>query len=562
MRTTEDRTDAMSRSSKVATSPVHVVCADRVVTGAGVDVAAVAISGEVVVAAGSRAELTHAFPDATSTDYGDATVVAGFNDAHAHPTMMALQLLGTDLSPESVPDCTAFDDRLRSAIGTARRGDWVRGYRYDHVRSTGGDIVTRADLDALSADVPIVVTHVGAHWGVVNSAALRAAGLIDSDGVARRDLDPLYGCDEAGRLTGHLSEQALFDFTYPSLSRTRSLAPTLDGDEVLGAAGRAVGTFLRAGVTSICDAMVGPEELRLLQRLRADGRLDVRITALMTYPHIAVLRAAGIEAGFGDRWLRIGGIKAFLDGAVAGRSCAVAEPFEGTDDRGVLTSSRAEFTELVLEAQDAGFPVAAHANGERAIAMALDGFEAAAPGNRLRLRHRIEHCSVLTADLVQRMVDLDIAAVPFAGYPGYHGDALLAWYGADRLERMFAHRTLLDAGLTVAGSSDHPCGPLPPLAGLQSLVRRLSPAGRPVGTSQRITLREALALYTAGSARATGEDDVKGRLTPGRLADFTVLAGDLVESDASTIADLPVLATWVGGQCRWAAEPVESGVGQ
>ena len=532
---------------------IRLICANRVVTGSGPDVRAVAVCDETVVGTGSREALSRAFPGASVVDFDDATIVPGFNDAHAHPTMMAFQLLGTDLSPEAVPDRAALEGRLTAAVDGAGRGDWVRAYRYDHVRTTAGRIVTRDDLDAVSPDVPIVVTHVGAHWGVVNSAALARGELIDGAGSARRDLDDSYGRDDSGRLNGYLSEQALFDFTYPSLSRTRQLAPRLDGDDVVAAAGRAVETFLGAGVTSVGDAMVGPEELRLLQRLRSKGGLAVRVNVLMTYPHVAALRDAGVAAGFGDRWLRLGGIKAFLDGAVAGRSCAVAEPFEGSEDRGVLTSSRGEFTDLVKHAQEAGFPIAAHANGERAIELALDGFEAAAPFDRRGLRHRIEHCSLITPDIVRRMVALGVAAVPFAGYPGYHGDTLLSWYGAERVERMFAHRTLLDAGVTVAGSSDHPCGPLSPLAGIESLVRRVSPSGRPVGSSQRISLREAIAVYTAGSATVSGEAHVKGRLAAGQLADFAVLAGDLIDSDPAAIADTQVLSTWVGGRPQWSA---------
>jgi predicted amidohydrolase YtcJ len=301
--------------------------------------------------------------------------------------------------------------------------------------------------------------------------------------------------------------------------------------------------------------MVGPDELAALQEARGRG-LGLRVNALLTYPNLPRLAALGLREGFGDEWLRVGGIKAFADGAVAGRSCAVAEPFEGTDDLGILTTDAERMQSLVADAEAAGVRMAVHANGERAIELVLDAFEAAAarrPAGAPALRHRIEHCSIVTPRIIERMAALRVVAVPFGSYAWFHGDTLLGWYGEERLERMFAHRSLLDAGLTVAGSSDYPCGPWEPLRGLQSCVTRRSRGGRDVGPSQRVTLREALWMYTVGSAAAAGEEHHKGRLAPGHLADLTVLEGDLMAADPDGLGEVPVLATWVGGEPRWEA---------
>ena len=529
---------------------VRVVAARRVVTMAGPDVEAVAFVAGRVVAAGSRAQVVASYPDAAVSDYENATVLPGFNDAHLHLTMMAAQLLGVDLSAEHTPDLAVVRQRISAAAATRPPGGWVRASRYDHTASTGGRILDRHDLDALAPGHPAVLTHVGAHWGVVSSAALELAGL---DASTPDPPGGRYGRDAAGELTGYVEEQALFDFAYPSLSRRPELVPQPSDEEAVDTIRRAGELLLAAGVTSVGDAMVGPAELRRLQLARERGELPVRVNALVTAPHLDALARIGVRGGFGDEWLRIGGVKVFADGAVAGRSCAVAEPFEGSDDRGVLTTDLATLREIAGRAAAHGLPIAVHANGERAIEMVLDVLEQLAPGTP-PLRHRIEHCSIVTPDLVRRIRALDLVTVPFAGYPLYHGDKLLEWYGEERVGRMFAHRWLLDSGTTVAASSDFPCGPYPPLLGIQSCVTRTSTSGRPVGLEQRISLREALALYATGSAAASGEGHLKGRLVPGHLADLAVLDGDLTAVEPERIGAVPVLATWVDGRLAWSAD--------
>jgi len=303
------------------------------------------------------------------------------------------------------------------------------------------------------------------------------------------------------------------------------------------------------GITAVGDAMVGASDLRALQAVRAEGGLGVRVTALMTAPFLHALSTAGIAGGFGDDWLRIGGIKTFLDGAVAGRSCAVAEPFEGSDDVGIMTMESAELAELVERADRAGLPLAVHANGERAITMLLDVLDAVGSTGR----HRIEHCSIVTPELVDRIRRRRLIVVPFASYPLYHGDKLLDWYGAHRAERMFAHQWFLRAGVDVAGSSDYPCGPLDPRLGLQSMVTRRTRSGKEFGSAQSVDLREAIAMYTIGSAKAAGTSGWMGRLASGYLADATVFEGDLLASPSDELGTVPVLATWVGGEVKWQA---------
>jgi predicted amidohydrolase YtcJ len=307
--------------------------------------------------------------------------------------------------------------------------------------------------------------------------------------------------------------------------------------------------FHAAGLTSVGDAWAHPGAIELYQEAERRGELSMRVGMLVTYPYFDSLRTLRIQPGFGSDFLRINGVKAFVDGAVGGRTCLLEEPFEGSDDHGQQVISAEALDELALMAQTSGMRLAVHANGDRALGLLLDSMEKAARAvPRSGLRHRIEHCTLVTPDILERMQRLDLIAVPFGSYVATHGDKLLDWYGEDRLERMFPHRSLLDAGITVAGSSDYTCAPFEPLLGIQSCVTRQTLNGLSLGRSQRITSYEALWIYTVGSAIATGEATEKGRIAPGYLADFTVLGADPLEVAPSEIASIPVLDTWVGGR--------------
>ncbi|MCH6164020.1 amidohydrolase family protein [Streptomyces marispadix] len=227
---------------------------------------------------------------------------------------------------------------------------------------------------------------------------------------------------------------------------------------------------------------------------------------LLSIDHYPAAQALGAGSGFGDDLLRLVGVKAFVDGAIGGRTCLLSEPCADTSQQGLQTTSTEELFSQVRTVHADGNRIGVHANGDAAIRIVLDAIEAAQRETpRPGLRHRIEHCSVIDADILRRMRELDAIAVPFAGYVGYHGGALNRWYGKERTERMFAHRSFLDAGITVAGSSDYPCGPYQPLLGIQSMVTREAVEDAvPVGPSQRVSAREALAVFTLGSAEAEG----------------------------------------------------------
>lgn len=530
------------------------VRARRIHTLDGPPAEAMVLLGDRVVTTGAWDELADRFRPDVLVEL-DGVVLPGFNDAHVHPTMTAENQLHVDCSPEVATDESTLVALLRAEAECLGHGEWVRGSRYDHAKTTGGRVVDRHFLDAVTGDRPTLLVHVAAHWGVLNSAALRLAGL---DRTSPDPADGALGRDGEGELTGVLFEQALFDVAYPSLARRPTVVPASSMEQRLRGLARTQQMFHAVGLTSCCDALCGPDDVALLMAARATGQLSLRTGMLLAHPHYDHLSALGLRSGLGDEYLRLVGVKAFVDGAVAGGNCLMDEPFEGTDDHGMQTIATEALQDLVARTARDGVVLAAHANGDRAIRLLLDAHERARAAGTPALgpwpRHRIEHCSIIDDDIVGRIKALGLVAVPFGSYARFHGDKLGGYYGPQRLERMFAHRSLLDAGVAVAGSSDYPCGPLEPLAALTSCVERRALDGTPIGRSQRISVAEAVALYTTGAAYASGEEHLKGRLRAGMLADFVELSSDPFETSPAEIAGLEVRSTWVGGRSVYAGD--------
>ncbi|MBO0708550.1 MAG: amidohydrolase [Candidatus Dormibacteraeota bacterium] len=534
------------------TAPL-ILRARRVITMVpGSDPEAICVDRGRIQAVGAVSDLRDLQPEAEVRDLGDAVIVPGFNDAHLHLLMTVENLLHLDLSADAVHSIGELCALVGREAAAQPPGSWIRGSRYDDAKLSDGRGLTRWDLDRVAPEHPVLVMHVAGHWGVVNSAALRLAGI---DEATDEPPGGAFGRDAARRLDGRLLEQALFDFAFPAWSRSgRTVAPTSSDAQRRSALRRALERFHAAGITSATDAMVGIDDLPFLLAAEREGDLTLRLNLLVsaeTYDRFrdrqpGLLRESG---------MRLAGIKTFIDGAIGGRTCLMDEPFEGTsDDYGIQTRTTAELRDTVRRAQEDGVPACVHANGDRAIRTVLGLMEEAQRAvPRPGLRHRVEHCSIVDEGILRRMHDLGAIAVPFGSYVHYHGARLLDWYGERRVRRMFAHRWFLDAGVLVAGSSDYPCGPFEPLLAMQSCVTRTGFDGTPLGPGQRITAPEALALYTTSAAATTGETGEKGTLAPGRRADLVVLGDDPLRHEPRTLSEIPVLETWVGGRSVWEA---------
>ena len=479
------------------------------------------------------------------------TVTPGFIDSHQHLSQYGTNLLQIDCSPNRCKTIADIQKAVLKEDGRKPPGEWVRGVGYDDTKTQPGQILSRWDLDEVAPDHSVFLQQINGHRGVVNSKALEIGGV-------REDFpDPkggAYGRDPgSGRLNGALYEQAEFAFVFEGITGQPPIIPPFSLKDRIKGMRLAGNRYLASGITSVHDALVSAQTLETYQEALKKGGLGLRVYMLISIEYLPHLRALNLKTGFGNEWLRIGGVKILADGAIAGRTAYLSEPYIGTEDRGILAlESEQVLHELIGQGHDAGFQVCVHANGDRVIEMALDGFEKALEElPRKDHRHRLEHCTVVNPEILKRIKKLGMLVTPFGSYIYHHGEKMIPHYGARRVEMMFAHRSFLDYGIPVSGASDNPCGPYEPLLAIQSCVTRKSSAGESLGSRQRITVAEAISLYTMASAYASFEENIKGSIVPGKLADLVVLGEDPRKVDPGEIKDIPVEMTIVGGEIKY-----------
>lgn len=503
---------------------------------------ALAIKDGRFVAVGSNADIRNlASPNTRVIDAARMTVLPGFIDTHCHPRGVA-ELYEANANVRTLAELQA---NLRAKVATTPPGFWINGAMFDDTKLD--KVLTRADLDAVSTQHPIAVNHRGGHTSWYNSKALELAG------ITRATPDPEHGRffrDASGELTGRAAEAARGVITRAG-QRERFTPEQL---RERGRRGMAhISALLSAtGLTTVHDAGAGADSLRAYEDARASGELRHR-AYLMVRGAYRQLRDAGVYTGFGDDWIRIGGVKYGADGSASERTMRMSTPYVGTDDHGILTMTQEEIHEAVDDAHQNNWQVGIHANGDVTIDMVLKAYERAlARWPHPDRRHRIEHCSLVNPSLIARIKATGTIPTPFWTYVYFHGEK---WeqYGSDKMRWMFAHRSFLDAGIRVPGASDYGPGPFEPLMAIQSMVTRRDYRGTEWGANQKVTVDEAIRIATVNGSYASYEEATKGTITAGKLADLVMLEKDPHDVDPNTIKDIKVRMTVVGGRTVYEA---------
>jgi len=507
---------------------------------------AFAVKDGKFIAVGTSSEIEEYIGKETKVlDLDGKTVVPGFIDAHIHPSMVAKERLKVDLGPTRVK---SIEDVIRILKSVAQRtppGQWILGTNYDDTKVKEKRMPTRWELDRASKEHPIVISHVSLHLGSVNSKALEIAGITkDTPNPEGGEFER----DASGELTGVVKEAAFADYFTIGTAERPPVVPPLERTKLVVSLSEVLRNLASKGITSVGDGLILPEDIRAYQDLYQSGSLPIRVTMYIHGNYLDLLTRLMIRTGFGNEWLRIGGIKFFVDGAIAGRTAYLSQPYEGTKDYyGIVTITQEKLNELVLKAHKADLQIHTHANGDRAIEMLLDAYEKALEEYpRENHRHTIVHCTVVTQEILKRIKKLGCVVLPFTTYIYAHGEKMSA-YGS-RISMMFAFRSFLDYGIPVGAGSDYPCGPFDPLLAIQTMVTRKSAQGEVLGPEQRISVEEALWIYTMGGAYALFEENIKGSIEVGKLADFVVLSEDPTKVPVNRIKDIKVEATFVGGK--------------
>jgi hypothetical protein len=506
-------------------------------------VQAMAIKDDRILAIG---DLEEVLPFAgASTERIDArghVVTPGFIDAHSHP-LFAEEAIGVNVN---LPTIDEVKKALAWKASQTPPGHWVRGVMYDDTKFSDERPLNLNDIDQVVKDHPVYVAHRGGHTGVVNSKALEIAS------ITMETPDPIGGkfYRENGEFTGKVAEHAVDVFfkvgTWPIMDRSvRQEAARISSQNMAA-----------AGLTSTTDASGNRNDLLAYQDARRNDELYFRV-AFMPSGGSQVyrgLKEAGIGSGYGDDMIRIGAVKFSADGSASERTMSMSTSYQGKpDDFGILTMTQDEIYSAVDDAVAHDFRVGIHANGDVAINMVLNAYEKVLKGHKgINPRHRIEHCSLVNEELLGRIKAAGVIPTPFYTYAYYHGNKWVD-YGYEKMQSMFAHRSFLDAGIPVAPASDFTPGPFEPMMAIQSMVTRKDVRGRVWGPDQRITVSEAMRICTMHGAYASFEENSKGSLVAGKLADFVILEKDPHEVNPDEIIDINILRTVLGGRTTFEA---------
>jgi predicted amidohydrolase YtcJ len=504
---------------------------------------ALAVAGEDIVAVGTSDEIRARAARATPIDAGGRLIVPGFIDTHTHFLDGGFRLSSVQLRDANSRE--EFIRRIREFAATVPAGTWITGGDWDH-SLWGGQLPTRAWLDEATTSHPVWINRLDGHMALASSAALKAAG------VTRATRDIAGGeivRDARGEPTGLLKDNAM-------ALVDRVMPPPSTGmlDRALEAAMKYVA---ERGVTSVHDLGTWEHQATVA---RAHGRkaLTTRIYSVAPLADWQKLRDVvaakqhGGDDGRGDAWMRVGGLKGFVDGSLGSHTAAFHAPFEDAPkDRGLLINTPEALYGWIAGADKAGLHVMVHAIGDRANDLLLDLFERVARENGTRdRRFRIEHAQHLSPVAIPRFAALGV----IASMQPYHAIDDGRWaeqFIGGRIRTTYAFRGLLDAKARLAFGSDWYVAPPTPLEGIYAAVTRRTLDDRnPAGwvPEQKITVEEAIRAYTSGAAYASFEEQRKGTLAPGRLADFVVLERNLFEIPPEQIRDVKVDLTVVGGK--------------
>jgi predicted amidohydrolase YtcJ len=534
-----------------STVPADLVAYGRVWTGDSARpwAEAVAVAGDTIMAVGDSAAVAPLLGEGTRLLSAGARgmVTPGFMDGHLHFIDGGLQLASVDLRPADSP--ADFIARLAAFAAEKQPGEWILGGEWDHERWPGAPLPRREWIDSVTPNNPVFVYRLDGHMALANSAALRLAKITRATGdipggVIVRDR-------RTGEPTGVLKDEAM--------GPVYAVIPPLTDEQRDRALRRAMDYAASKGVTGVAHMSVPWPDLGAYLRAREAGALTVRAALYFPLPDWRKVADTVGKIGRGDDWVRIGGVKDYVDGSLGSSTALFYEPYaDDPSTSGLLTTPEDSLRRWIGAADSAGLQVAVHAIGERANGLLLDIYDSVAQAHGPRdRRFRIEHAQHLRRGDIDRIARSGV----IASMQPYHQPDDGRWaekrIGPERIRTTYAFRSLLDRGARLAFGSDWSVAPMDPLLGIQAAVTRRTLDGKNPGgwvPAEKITVEEALRAYTLGDAYAVFAERRRGKIATGYKADLVLLSQDLTQIPPETIGEVEILATVVGGRAVFSAD--------
>lgn len=480
-------------------------------------------------------------PSADETvDLAGATVLPGLTEAHVHLLAIAQGRLQLSFASSPVSDIPSLCAALHRRAGETKVGEWVAAVDLDEGRLRERRLPTRRELDAAVGDHPVLIRRYCGHAAVVNSAALRRLGIEDAIS------DPsggTFGRAGDGTLDGSAQEKAA--------ELIFAASTTISKTDLVESIHSTVADCLRMGLTAATEAAVGfsngfEQEHEVWAEIRRAGSLPIRMAFMLQLePREAQARGLSPET---DRDWQQATLKFFADGIVGGRTAAVSEPYCDTGTCGFFTRPEAELDQIIIDAHCAGWQVAVHAIGDRAIDRVISAYERAQRMfPRANSRHRIEHFFCPGDGAAERMKQLGAVVVTQPNFVLRMNKSIHTAFG-ERAHHCYPARSVLEAGAALAASSDAPTGLLSPWLGMAVAIDRAAGTGAPIGSQEGLDNQQALASYTSGAAYAIGHESWRGTLAFGMAADITVVDRDPITASPDRLAETKTLMSMVRGE--------------
>lgn len=494
-------------------------------------VQAIAVDAGKIVEVGSNRKIVKFKGKSTKIiDCGRKTVVPGFVDCHVH--MKELGVFSQELNLRDARSIKEVQRMLREYAEKHPEVQWITGGRWDQEKLEEKRYPTRWDLDAVVSDRPVLLDRICGHLAVVNSKALLLAGIVKNTKISGGEVDLDA---ETRRPNGILRDNAL--------DLVLKVVPRLSKERIEKACKVACEKAVEAGLTGVHWLLASAEEMQILQKMYTDQALPLRVVVGIPDRLLDDVVALGLSSGFGNEMLKMGFIKILADGSLGAQTAAMKKAYsDNPRRRGMMLHSRRKLRQLVMKAHVNGWQLGVHAIGDRAVEEVLRTYEEAlkkAP--RKDHRHRIEHCSILNPKLIAGMKKLGIIASVqphFVISDSWTVDRV----GKQRSLWAYPFRTLLQRGVVVASGSDCPVELINPLLGVWAAVTRIDKL------NERLSVEEALKTYTVNAAYASFDEDKKGTVEKGKLADLTILSDDPTKISPSKIRDISVEMVIVNGE--------------